>query len=191
MDIDIDFADRNNALKLFDHIPASRQDQSNISKHNTGIYFHSVPVEAESGLCSVPYDKAEQEGFFKIDFLNVNIYNSVRDERHLKSLMETEPVWELLEQADFVDMIFHINGHSDICKTMKPKNLEQLAAVLAIIRPAKRHLLGLPWDRVLEEVWKKPADGAYFFKKSHSFSYAMAVVVHMNLVCENLAQSNS
>lgn len=191
MDIDIDFADRNRALELFDHVPASRMDQTKKAKHNTGIYFHCVPVDAESGLCSIPYDQAEDQGYFKIDFLNVNIYSSVRDEQHLKTLMETEPVWELLEQPEFVNMIFHLNGHADICRQMKPKNLEQLAAVLAIIRPAKRHLLGSPWSRVLDEVWKKPEDGSYFFKKSHSFSYAMAVVVHMNLVCETIAAADS
>lgn len=189
MDIDIDFADRNQALELFDHISASRLEGSRRLKHNTGVYFHGVPVDAESSLCMIPYDLAEERGYFKIDFLNVNIYGSVKDEQHLIRLMETEPIWELLDQPEFVDMIFHINGHSDICGQMKPRTLEQLAAVLAIIRPAKRHLLGLSWDRVLNEVWKKPDDDSYFFKKSHSFSYAMAVIVHMNLVCERLDKS--
>ena len=53
-----------------------------------------------------------------------------------------------------------------------------------IIRPAKRHLLNEPWNKILNEVWIKPTNGEYFFKKAHAYSYAVAVVVHMNLLCE-------
>jgi hypothetical protein len=33
-------------------------------------------------------------------------------------------------------------------------------------------------------VWNKPEDGSYYFKKSHSFGYAMAIVVQLNLIVE-------
>ena len=39
---------------------------------------------------------------------------------------------------------------------------------------------------IFQEVWTKPTDGQYYFKKAHAFSYAMAVVVHMNLICESV-----
>jgi len=64
--------------------------------------------------------------------------------------------------------------------------VEQLAAVLAMIRPAKRHLIGQSWDTVMKEVWTKPTNDEYYFKKAHAVSYAMAVIVHMNLLCEQL-----
>jgi hypothetical protein len=64
--------------------------------------------------------------------------------------------------------------------------VEQLAAVLAMIRPAKRYLIGKDWNTILNEVWTKPENGEYYFKKAHSFSYAVAVVVHMNLLCEQV-----
>ena len=41
----------------------------------------------------------------------------------------------------------------------------------------------------LQEVWVKPSDDKYFFKKSHATSYAVAVVVHMNLICEQLEKN--
>jgi hypothetical protein len=69
---------------------------------------------------------------------------------------------------------------------MKPKTIEQLAAVLAMIRPAKRHLIGLHWDQVFEKIWEKPNNDEYYFKKSHAHSYAALVVIHMNLLCENI-----
>ena len=40
--------------------------------------------------------------------------------------------------------------------------------------------------KFMQEVWVKPSDDKYFFKKSHATSYAVAVVVHMNLICEQL-----
>jgi len=53
---------------------------------------------------------------------------------------------------------------------------------LAIIRPAKRFLVNKTWSEILVQVWNKPSDDQYFFKKAHAFSYAGAVIVHMNLL---------
>ena len=36
----------------------------------------------------------------------------------------------------------------------------------------------------MKDVWTKPTNGEYYFKKAHAVSYAMACVVHMNLLCE-------
>jgi len=186
-DIDIDFIDRDQALKLFKHIKASRVDNDQLIKHNTGVYLHEVPVNAIEDLCAVPYEVAEERNYFKIDFLNVGIYKGVRDEAHLIELMNKEPLWDLLLEDDFAINLFHVNGHSDILREMKPTTVEQLAAVLAIIRPAKRHLIGKDWQTVMKEVWAKPESGEYFFKKSHATAYAVAIVVQMNLICEQVS----
>ena len=186
-DIDIDFVDREQALKLFKHIGASRIDNNKLVKHNTGVYFHEVPVYAPLKLCSVPYEEAEARGYFKIDFLNVGIYKGVRDEKHLVQLMETEPLWDLLEQDEFVNLLFHLNGHGDIIRKTLPTSVEQLSAVLAMIRPAKRYLIGKDWTTIMNEVWTKPENNDYYFKKSHATAYAMAIVVQMNLICEQIS----
>jgi DNA polymerase III alpha subunit len=186
-DIDIDFVDRTEALKLFDHIPASRLDSKNLVKHNTGVYLHRVPVDPLTNLCDVPYDQAEDRGFFKIDFLNVGLYKGIKNEEHLTQLMNQEPLWDLLEDDSFTDLLFHVNGHGTILRQLKPKSVEQLSAVLAIIRPAKRHLADKGWDAILEEVWIKPAGDEYYFKKSHATAYAMAIIVQMNLICEQIS----
>jgi DNA polymerase III alpha subunit len=70
---------------------------------------------------------------------------------------------------------------------MKPTSVEQLAAILAMIRPAKRYLIGKDWTTVMTEVWTKPANDEYYFKKSHATAYAMAIVVQMNLICEQIS----
>ncbi len=186
-DIDIDFLDRDQALNLFKHVKASRVDEGKLVKHNTGVYLHDVPVSAVEGLCAIPYEEAEDRGYFKIDFLNVGIYKGVRDEAHLVELMNQEPLWDLLLDDNFNSLLFHVNGHGGILRETQPKTVEQLAAVLAMIRPAKRHLIGKDWTTIMKEVWTKPENDNYFFKKSHATAYAVAIVVQMNLICEEIS----
>ena len=192
-DIDIDFADRTEALSHFQHITASIKDSNKLfRRHNTGIYVHDIPHDPIENLSTIDYKEAKQRNYFKIDFLNVSVYRDIKDEEHLIRLMNTEPIWELLEQSEFVDLLFHVNGHSNVLKLMKPRSLEQLAAVLAMIRPAKKHLIGQDWNTVLNEVWViDNEDSKYAFKKSHSFSYAMVVIVQMNLIVEKLGEENT
>jgi hypothetical protein len=191
MDIDIDFADRTKALSLFKHIVASRLDEGKLVKHNTGVYLHEIPVDAISGLAAIPYQEAEEQEYFKIDFLNVGLYDGVKNEEHLIALMNQEPLWDLLEDDSFNSLLFHVNGHGNILREMKPRSVEQLAAVLAVIRPAKRYLIGKDWNTVMSEVWQKPDNKEYYFKKSHAIAYAQAVVVQMNLICENISYGYS
>ena len=189
-DIDIDFIDRDEALEYFKHVRAKRVEDGKSVKHNTGVYMHEVPFDPENNLCSVPYEEAENQGLFKIDFLNVSLYKGIKNEEHLNRLMETEPLWDLLEQDDFTDLLFHVNGHGQILRKLKPTSIPQLAAVLAMIRPAKRHLIDQTWPDIMTEVWKKPEGDEYFFKKSHATAYAVAIVVQMNLICEQIGQQH-
>ena len=183
-DIDIDFADRDVILDKIDHRVAKLDTGK---KHNTGVYVTECPHNPVDNLSTIDYKSAEDRGYFKLDFLNVSIYKDVRDETHLMSLMRKEPLWELLEHKDFVDQVFHLSGHDSLLKQLKPTSVSQLAATLAIIRPAKRHLADKDWQTIMKEVWTKPTNGEYYFKKAHAVSYAMACVVHMNLICESIS----
>jgi DNA polymerase III alpha subunit len=186
-DIDIDFSDRTKALELFNHTTASRIDNGQVKPHNTGIYVTSIPKDERNNLSTIEYKTAEERGYFKIDFLNVGVYEGVRSEEHLKQLMETEPLWDLLLQDEFVNLLFHLNGHGTVLKKTCPTSVEQLSAVLAMIRPAKRHLIGQDWMTIMKEVWAKPVNDDYYFKKAHAVAYAMAIVVQMNLICEGVS----
>jgi DNA polymerase III alpha subunit len=183
-DIDIDFADRSKALDIIKHIDA-RIDT--FKKHNTGIYCTSVPYNPTNGISTLDYKEAEDRGYFKIDFLNVNVYEGVKSKTHLTQLLETEPLWDLLLDDDFIQNLFHVNGHGSILRQMEPKSIEQLAAVLAMIRPAKRYLIGKDWTTVMTEIWTKPDNDEYFFKKAHAIAYAHVIVVQMNLICEQIS----
>ena len=183
MDIDIDFYDRDSVLSKLEHRIASLE---NGQKHKTGIYFTEIPHNPLTKISTINYKEAEQRGYFKIDFLNVHLYKGVSNEEHLKQLIDKEPIWELLEHKEFVDQLFHLSGYHEICKKLKPNTVEKLAAVLAIIRPSKKYLQDKSWDEIFKEVWVPPADGSYYFKHSHSISYALTVILHMNLLCEQL-----
>ena len=185
-DIDIDFADRDNILSTLKHRVAKLDSGK---KHNTGVYATEIPHNPIDNLSTIEHKAADDRGYFKLDFLNVSIYKDVKNETHLKELMEKEPLWQLLEHKDFSDQVFHLNGHNELLQQLKPTSVTQLAATLAIIRPAKRHLANESWEKILKEVWTKPKEG-YYFKKAHAFAYAISVVVHMNLLCEQINNQN-
>lgn len=185
-DVDIDFKDRLKALAVLPHVPALMLNNGREMRHNTGIYFHDIPVNPLTDLASIPYDQAEELGYFKIDFINNSVYEGVRDAEHLDRLVSQEPEWSLLEEQGVVELFAHIHDHFGIVQAIKPQSIEDLAIVLAIIRPGKRHLMHCPMDQIRREVWVPPQDGTYHFKKSHATAYALSIVVQMNLLVESV-----
>lgn len=191
-DIDIDFANRDLALAGLTHTPASIIKDGKITKHNTGVYCHDVPVDPVTGLCSVDYETAENKGFFKIDFLNVGVYEHVNDEAHLLELMHKPIDWSVFCDPTFVAKLFHLGNYGELTAKLKPKSIEHLAMILALIRPGKRHLQGqcerYGFDSIRNDIWTK-GDVGYEFKKAHAVSYAMLVYVHANLLLDQHAKS--
>lgn len=190
-DIDIDFADRSKVLEHFKHVVAAIGENGTFKKHNTGIYCTSIPYNPITGISTIDYKEAEDRGYFKIDFLNVGLYEGIKNEEHLIHLMNQEPLWDLLEDDSFTDLLFHVNGYGNILRQMKPRSIEELAMLLALIRPAKRHLVGKTWTEIGQEIWKKPENDEYYFKKAHAVAYAQAIVVQMNLICEQISYGYS
>ena len=190
-DVDIDFFDRDGVLKLFKHTPATMIKGDKTEKHKSGVYFHAVPEHPVTGHSSLDYKKAEDRGYFKLDFLNNSAYTGIKDEAHLQKLLNEEPIWDLLQHADVVAKLAHVHQYIDILNTLKPTSVEGLAEVLAIIRPAKRYLLKSTASEIKKAVWTKPTDGSYYFKKAHAIAYAVSIVVQLNLFCEQVEQSAS
>jgi hypothetical protein len=189
-DIDIDVADRDQALSCLKYTAASIIRDGKIAKHNTGVYFTPIPVDPFTGRASLDYEAAEDRGYVKLDILNVGLYQQVKSEQHLQELMAQEPAWDRLYDPEFCAQLIHIGAHYDtLIKMPEAVNSDvRLMMFLAIIRPAKRHLIGLPWKEVAKTIWERPADNGYFFKKSHSCAYSRLVMVHMNLLTQASAQ---
>lgn len=185
-DIDIDFSDRNAILSKIKYISASIEKDNVFRKHNTGIYVTDIPYDPVNNIASIDYKQAENRGYFKIDLLNAHIYSEIRDEQHLLSLMK-DPEWSRFYDYDFFKNLAHIGNHYDVLiKMPEPVNsITRLAMFIALIRPGKRHLIGLTWKEIAKTIWEKTNDG-YYFRQSHSCAYAHLVAVHANLIVEKL-----
>ena len=181
-DIDIDLGDRDKLLAVIKHIPASMRNVIPNRKHPTGVYITDIPHDPVNDMAALHYVDAEKRGYFKLDLLNVHVYEQVRDEAHLIELMN-EPDWSVLKDRATVEKLIHLGNSYDLIQRMpEPINsIPRLAMFLAVIRPAKRHLLGRIWKDINETVWDKDQTG-YSFKRSHAVAYAQLVVVHMNLL---------
>jgi hypothetical protein len=182
VDIDIDFGNREDILKFIKHVPASIHRDGTIVKHNTGVYVNPIPTNPFTGLSNIDYETAEDLGYMKLDLLNNSIYNLVKDNKHLDDLCSRTPPWEKLKDKEFCAKLVHVGNHYDIIQQHFPDTIDKLAMVLALIRPAKRYLIGKSWKEISQEIWVKPTDNSYYFKRSHSYSYALLVIVHMNLL---------
>jgi len=180
-DIDIDMKNREDLLSKLQHINASMFN-NDIERHISGVYFHNVPTDPITGLCSLDYKKAEELGHIKIDLLHNTIYKDITDREVLRVLADNEPDWTLLKNKDYVLKLTQINKHYDLLQRMVVTNIGQMAMFLAIIRPGKKHLIGKQWCDVEKEIWIKPCDNSYFFKKAHAYSYAKTIVVQLNLI---------
>jgi hypothetical protein len=166
--------------------PASIIRDGKLTKHNTGVYATDIPVDPFVGSASLDYQVAEDRGYMKLDLLNVHVYKQVRDETHLIKLMQ-EPDWTKLYDGSICAQLIHINNHYDtLLKMPEPvDSIPRLAMFLAVIRPAKRHLIGRTWKDVSATVWDK-VGGEYAFKAAHAIAYAQLVVVNLNLLCESV-----
>jgi len=191
-DIDIDFADRTKALALLKHNPASINRDGNWVPHNTGVYVTDVPIDPFTGRASIDHKVAEDRGYMKLDFLNVSLYTQIKSEQHLQELIAQEPEWDRLYDPEFCSRLIHIGNHYETLIKMPEavNSIPRMAMLLAVIRPAKRHLIGETWANVAKTVWEKPQDDGYFFKRSHSVAYAHLVVVNMNLLTNSTNESN-
>ena len=84
-DIDIDLADRDQLLRLIDATPAR---QSNGRKHNSGVYITDIPYDPVNQCAAIDYETAEQLGYFKIDLLNMSVYELVTGPEHYEQMLE-------------------------------------------------------------------------------------------------------
>ena len=179
-DIDLDFANREDVLKLIQHTPAR---QSNGRKHNSGIYVTDIPRDPVAGCAALDAETAEDRGYFKLDFLNMSVYQLVRDTTHYESMLATTPPWQRLwTDREWARQLVHVGNYTDLLVHMKPDSIPRMAAFISIIRPGKAHLQTRPWDQVFASVWDGDDSQGYTFKKAHAISYAALVALHMNLL---------
>ena len=182
-DIDIDFADRNKILSLIDHTPARQLVNGQVRRHNSGVYVTDIPYDPVNQCAAIDYESAEARGYFKIDFLNMSVYQLIHSPEHYEQMLAQEPTWSRLwTDTAWAQQLVHVGNYTDLLRQMQPDSIARMAAFISVIRPGKAHLQGQPWDQVFKHVWDGDTSQGYTFKKSHALSYAALVALHMNLL---------
>ena len=182
-DIDIDFADRDQILKLIQATPARQLHQGQARRHNSGVYVTDIPIDPVNHCASIDYETAEQLGYFKIDLLNMTVYQLIEDPEHYQQVLDQDPPWtRLWTDSEWAQQLVHIGNYTELLKSMRPDSIPRMAAFISIIRPGKAHLQNQPWDQVFASVWDSDDSRGFVFKKSHALSYSVLVALHMNLL---------
>lgn len=182
-DIDLDLADRNILLQLIDAVPARQMHQGQVRRHNSGVYVTDIPYDPINECAAIDYETAEQRGYFKIDLLNMSVYQLIKNPEHYEEMLTVTPPWERLwSDTEWTKQLVHVGNYTDLLATMQPDSIPRMAAFIAIIRPGKAHLQNRPWSEVFESVWDGDDSKGFVFKHSHSISYAALVALHMNLL---------
>lgn len=192
-DIDIDLADRDQLLKLIRATPARQITQGQVRRHNSGVYVTDIPYDPVNECAAIDYEQAEQLGYFKIDLLNMSVYQLIKDPEHYEQMLAQEPNWSRLwTDPEWAKQLVHIGNYTDLLATMKPDSVPRMAAFISIIRPGKAHLQNKPWAEVFESVWDGDDSRGFVFKHAHAIGYAALVALHMNLLndsCQNAISS--
>lgn len=191
MDIDLDFKSDFCPINIFPSIvPASMVNKKDeLIKHPCGQYFQNIAVDEVTGLSAIPYEEAGVLGYFKIDFLHFSALDPISSKCEIRELINKEPNWDLLLDEQNVLRLTHIKKHYALLTAINPRSVEDLAAVLALIRPSKRYLLpsyirasSQERKHLQRELYKKPTNGEIWFKKSHSIAYTLTIVLQLHLI---------
>jgi len=182
-DIDIDLADRDQLLKLIQHTPARQIVQGQVRKHNSGVYVTDIPYDPVHRCAAIDYESAEDLGYFKIDLLNMSVYQNIKSPEHYNEMLSATPPWDRLwNDPAWAQQLVHVGNYTDLLVKMKPDTIPRMAAFISIIRPGKAHLQNKDWAEVFKSVWDGDDSKGYTFKKAHAVSYAALVALHMNLL---------
>jgi hypothetical protein len=158
-------------------------EHGELKKHNVGVYFQNIPKDEKTGLAAIPYKKAHDFGYFKIDMIHLKLLEQFESKEQLREYMYREPDWGLLEYEIVVKQLFHLSKSFDVVEKVKPASVLELADCLALIRPGKRKLINSyvkDKDAVRNELYKK--EKASELRKSHALPYAYLIIAQLNLI---------
>lgn len=183
-DIDIDFQTTFKPESVFPWTKASIVKNGYLSPHPCGVYPQKIPVDYVTKLAAIPYAEAEEVGYMKIDMLHLSIYDHFNSREEITELLKLEPDWSLLLIPSEQAKLFQLSRHGEVLTAVKPKNIEELADCLALIRPGKKQLAKLyNVDKAgTRRILYSKDESGYSFKKSHAIAYAMVIVLQLHLI---------
>ena len=145
-DIDIDLADRDKLLQLMHATPARQLHQGQVRRHNSGVYATDIPYDPVNACAAIDYETAEQLGYFKIDLLNMSVYQLIKSPGHYEQLLAQEPPWSRLwTNPEWTKQLVHVGNYTELLKILYPgwphlfQSSDQ-ARHICRIGPGKRYL---------------------------------------------------
>ena len=158
--------------------------EGKLTPHPVGVYPQAIPRDPLSKLSAIPYGEAETLGYLKVDFLHLKAYDAFTTREEIETLVKLEPSWALLELPSSHPKLFQMSKHGDLLRMLKPKNIEELADAIALIRPGKKHLAGLYLKNKVQtrKLLYAKDEGGFSFKKSHALAYAYVISLQLHLI---------
>lgn len=188
MDIDIDFPSNFDLSKIVkDATPASMVKKGELVKHPCGYYLQTIPIDPVTKLAAIPYDRATEFGYFKIDFLHLSLLDGFTSKQEIKDLLKVDPKWDLLTDPIVVPKLFQLHRNHALLVKVKPQSVQEIADCIALIRPFKRDYLEpylLDRNKVRPYLYRQDGEDKSSFKRSHAIAYALTVVLQLHLIAQ-------
>lgn len=184
-DIDIDTASSFDPTKIFPWKRACLVKDGTLAQHPCGVYPQQIPVDPVTGFAAIPYNEAEELGYMKLDFLHLSVYDLMKSRKEIEDLLKIEPDWTLMQLPSTYPKLFQLGNHGELGLKIKPQNIDELADVLALIRPGKRQLIPLYMkskEMARQMLWARDDDDGYSFKKAHAYGYALVIWLQLHLI---------
>lgn len=185
-DIDIDVKSSTEKERYGIRAMVYNGDQKKILPHPAGYYLEHVPIDPYTGCASFDYKYGSELGFMKVDLLTNTVYDGYSSKEEVLSAIDLDNVnWDAFSQESIVEQLPHISKHFDMVSRVEPQSVEDLADILALIRPGKieyfeKYLKDK--ETVRKTLYKRAKGGKNYFKKSHAISYALMVLVALNKI---------
>lgn len=194
-DCDIDVKSSTKKEKYGRRASLYNKDKLKLMPHPSGYFIGSdeyeVAIDPDTGLTAIEAKEGEEIGYYKVDLLTNTVYDRFQNKQQILDIVENEEnhKWHLLMNKDVVERLPHIHKHFTTVRQVAPTSIQELADVLALIRPGKSDLLEdylADREKTRKRLYKRPLGGGMYFKKSHSIAYATAILVAMSDTTENL-----
>lgn len=186
MDIDIDLTPTFDPTTLFPEVVVgSNVKNKQLMKHPCGVYFQNIPIDPITKLAAIPHKEATKLGYFKVDFLSLTLLDKVKSKSEIRELIKQEPNWLLLEDEAVVSNLFQIKHQYEIINKIKPKSVQELADVIAIVRPSKRKYLTQylhDKEKIRPLLYRLEDDDKSSFKRGHAIAYALTIIVELHVI---------
>lgn len=190
-DIDVDISPNVERTDYGVRASLYNEEQKKLVPHPSGVFLNGkeytgieVPVDQVTGLSALDAKEGEELGHFKVDLLNNSSYGKFDSKEQVKESLNdlSDFDWGVFLKKDVVESLPHIANHFTTVRQVAPKSIQELADVLALIRPGKIELLDdylEDPERIRKQLYKRPLKGMYF-KKSHAVAYAAMIVSIVN-----------